>query len=161
MVFLQLHDNFKPKDFERVEKFVKDWPKEVPLAIEVRSAEWFEEENFEKFSHLLEENNMRTLFLLKRELETLVNSNGYNFTSNEDRKTFQRVATSKFATWIGVRVASLEIKYESNVWESERMIVHCYASVTFRAMSKQTIVEIDINKRTAGEATTTSGVISY
>lgn len=112
-------------------------------------------------SDLLEENNMRTLFLLKRELETLANSNGYNFTSNEDRKTFQRVATSKFATWIGVRVASLEIKYESNVWESERMIVHCYASVTFRAMSKQTIVEIDINKRTAGEATTTSGVISY
>lgn len=52
MVFLQLHDNFKPKDFERVEKFVKDWPKEVPLAIEVRSAEWFEEENFEKFSKL-------------------------------------------------------------------------------------------------------------
>ena len=61
MVFLQLHDNFKPKDFERVEKFVNDWPKEVPLAIEVRSAEWFEEENFEKFSELLEENNIANI----------------------------------------------------------------------------------------------------
>ncbi len=63
MVFLQLHDNFKPKDFDRVEKFVKDWPKEVPLAIEVRSAEWFEEENFEKFSQLLEENNIANIIV--------------------------------------------------------------------------------------------------
>ena len=63
MVFLQLHDNFKPKDFERVEKFVNDWPKEVPLAIEVRSAEWFEEENFEKFSKLLEENNIANIIV--------------------------------------------------------------------------------------------------
>ena len=63
MVFLQLHDNFKPKDFERVEKFVNDWPKEVPLAIEVRSAEWFEEENFEKFSELLEENNIANIIV--------------------------------------------------------------------------------------------------
>ena len=63
MVFLQLHDNFKPKDFDRVEKFVKDWPKEVPLAIEVRSTEWFEEENFEKFSELLEENNIANIIV--------------------------------------------------------------------------------------------------
>ena len=63
MVFLQLHDNFKPKDFDRVEKFVKDWPKEVPLAIEVRSEEWFEEENFEKFSQLLEENNIANIIV--------------------------------------------------------------------------------------------------
>ena len=63
MVFLQLHDNFKPKDFDRVEKFVKEWPKEVPLAIEVRSVEWFEEENFEKFSQLLEENNIANIIV--------------------------------------------------------------------------------------------------
>ena len=63
MVFLQLHDNFKPKDFDRVEKFVKDWPSEIPLAIEVRSAEWFEEENFEKFSQLLEDNNITNIIV--------------------------------------------------------------------------------------------------
>lgn len=44
MVFLQLHDNFKPKDYDRLEKFVKDWPKEVPLAIELRNTEWFTNE---------------------------------------------------------------------------------------------------------------------
>lgn len=63
MVFLQLHDNFKPKDFERVKQFVKDWPREVPLGIEVRSAEWFEEETFEKFCSLLEKHNMANIIV--------------------------------------------------------------------------------------------------
>lgn len=56
MVFLQLHDNFKPKDYERLEKFVKDWPKEVPLAIELRNNEWFSDEAiFKKICDLFEE----------------------------------------------------------------------------------------------------------
>ena len=33
------------------------------MAIEVRSAEWFEEENFEKFSQLLEENNITNIIV--------------------------------------------------------------------------------------------------
>lgn len=64
MVFLQLHDNFKPKDAERIEKFVKDWPKEIPLAIEVRSAEWFEDvEVFNQFCNLLEQNNIANIIV--------------------------------------------------------------------------------------------------
>lgn len=42
--FLQLHDNFKPKDFDRLEKFIKLFPKAIPLAVELRSAEWAEPE---------------------------------------------------------------------------------------------------------------------
>ncbi len=41
MVFLQMNDNFKPKDFERLEKFVVEFPKGIPLAIELRNEEWF------------------------------------------------------------------------------------------------------------------------
>ncbi|MBW8362798.1 MAG: DUF72 domain-containing protein [Kaistella sp.] len=44
MVFLQLHDNFKPKDYERLEKFIEDWPEEVPLGVELRNSEWFSDE---------------------------------------------------------------------------------------------------------------------
>ena len=55
MVFLQLHNNFKPKDFERLEKFIQDWPKEVPLAVELRNEEWFsDEEIFNKTCELFE-----------------------------------------------------------------------------------------------------------
>ncbi len=63
MVFLQLHDNFKPKDYDRIEKFARSWPREIPLAIELRSAEWFEEENFEKVSALFEENNITNIIV--------------------------------------------------------------------------------------------------
>ncbi|HEX8574830.1 MAG TPA: DUF72 domain-containing protein [Flavobacterium sp.] len=41
MVFLQLHENFKPKDFDRLKKVVEEFPKGVPLGIEVRNEEWF------------------------------------------------------------------------------------------------------------------------
>ncbi|MBY0424393.1 MAG: DUF72 domain-containing protein, partial [Cytophagales bacterium] len=40
MVFLQMHDNFGPKDMERVVKFVHEFPGNVPLAIEVRNTQW-------------------------------------------------------------------------------------------------------------------------
>lgn len=64
MVFLQLHDNFKPKDYERLEKFVKDWPKEVPLAIELRNTEWFtDEEVFNTVCELFEMNNVTNIIV--------------------------------------------------------------------------------------------------
>ncbi len=44
MVFLQLHDNFKPKDYDRLENFVAQFPKGIPLAIELRNEEWFANE---------------------------------------------------------------------------------------------------------------------
>ena len=64
MVFLQLHDNFKPKDYERLEKFVQDWPKEVPLAIELRNTEWFtNEEVFNTVCELFEMNNITNIIV--------------------------------------------------------------------------------------------------
>ncbi|MDF2832955.1 DUF72 domain-containing protein [Chryseobacterium indoltheticum] len=64
MVFLQLHDNFKPKDYERLEQFVNKWPKEVPLAIELRNTEWFtDEEIFDKTCELFEDNNITNIIV--------------------------------------------------------------------------------------------------
>ncbi|MGA9213110.1 DUF72 domain-containing protein [Kaistella sp.] len=64
MVFLQLHDNFKPKDYERLEKFVQDWPKEVPLAIELRNSEWFaDEEVFNKTMDLFEKHHITNIIV--------------------------------------------------------------------------------------------------
>jgi uncharacterized protein YecE (DUF72 family) len=42
MIFLQVQDNFQPKDLNRVERFISEFPKGVPLAIEVRHKSWFE-----------------------------------------------------------------------------------------------------------------------
>ncbi|WP_210151310.1 DUF72 domain-containing protein [Chryseobacterium scophthalmum] len=64
MVFLQLHDNFKPKDYERLEQLVNKWPKEVPLAIELRNTEWFtDEEILDKTCELFEQNNITNIIV--------------------------------------------------------------------------------------------------
>ncbi len=41
MVFLQLNDNFGCKNFDRLENFVENFPKAIPLAVEMRNTEWF------------------------------------------------------------------------------------------------------------------------
>lgn len=56
MVFLQMHDNYKPKDMERLCEFLSKFPKGLPLAVEVRNQEWFSKpETATAFYRLLEE----------------------------------------------------------------------------------------------------------
>ncbi len=40
-VFLQMMHNFSPKDFERVVKFIEYWPKDIPLSVEFRHTDWY------------------------------------------------------------------------------------------------------------------------
>ncbi|MCL5244362.1 DUF72 domain-containing protein [Cellulophaga sp. 20_2_10] len=58
-IFLQLHSNFDPKNWNKVVKFVKYWPKEIKLAIEFRHTDWFNDENTAReLYYLLQENNI-------------------------------------------------------------------------------------------------------
>ena len=43
MVFLQMHPYFSYKDVETLQNFVERWPKGIPLAVEVRHKEWYED----------------------------------------------------------------------------------------------------------------------
>ncbi|MGR7814406.1 DUF72 domain-containing protein [Lacinutrix undariae] len=43
-VFLQMHESFSPNQFETVVAFIKNWPKNSPLAIEFRDANWFNDD---------------------------------------------------------------------------------------------------------------------
>lgn len=45
MVFLQLHDNFGPKNFDLLANYVEKFPKAIPLAVELRNTEWFNNES--------------------------------------------------------------------------------------------------------------------
>lgn len=59
MAFLQLHENFKPNDFDKLKKFIEYFPKEIPLGIEVRNEEWFSNREIQnKFCEFLERHNM-------------------------------------------------------------------------------------------------------
>ncbi len=41
MPFLQMHNNFGPKDFDRVRTFVDNWQYDIPLAMEFRHTDWY------------------------------------------------------------------------------------------------------------------------
>src|SRR5437868_9669280 len=45
MLFLQMHNNFGAKDFDRVQGFVEKWTYDTPLAMEFRKEEWFADAN--------------------------------------------------------------------------------------------------------------------
>ena len=61
-IFLQLHPNFGPKNWERVERLVRYWPKEVPLAMEFRQTDWFNDAVVaEELYALLEEHGIANI----------------------------------------------------------------------------------------------------
>lgn len=62
--FLQLHDNFKPKDFERLKKFITEYPKDIPLAVELRNKEWFTNgKESEEFFQLMQKENRTAIIV--------------------------------------------------------------------------------------------------
>lgn len=44
MAFLQLHNNFGPKNLDRLQSVLEFWPSDIPLAIELRHTDWFNDE---------------------------------------------------------------------------------------------------------------------
>jgi uncharacterized protein YecE (DUF72 family) len=64
MAFLQLHDNFKPKDFERLTTVIEEFPKVIPLAVEVRNEEWFANKDVIKnYTDLLTNNKISNIIV--------------------------------------------------------------------------------------------------
>ncbi|RKE95345.1 DUF72 domain-containing protein [Ichthyenterobacterium magnum] len=63
-IFLQMHSNFAPKDFDRVVAFAENWPKEVDLAIEFRHTNWYNDEAVaNQLFDLLEKNNISNVIV--------------------------------------------------------------------------------------------------
>mgnify|MGYP003630647091 CR=1 FL=1 len=63
-IFLQMHDNFQPKNWDRVVEFVNAWHKEIPLAIEFRHTDWFnDEETAQNLYKLLEDNGIANVLV--------------------------------------------------------------------------------------------------
>ncbi len=64
MVFLQMRDDFKYKNFDRLKAFVEKFPREIPLAVELRNTEWFNNEAVSKGVYDLFEKNSITNVLV-------------------------------------------------------------------------------------------------
>ncbi len=65
MVFLQLHDNFSFKDFEKLKKFIEMFPRGIPLALELRNNSWFNdfEISDQMLYPLLEKNSITNIIV--------------------------------------------------------------------------------------------------
>lgn len=62
MIFLQLHDNFAPKNKQRVEDFCDIWPADLPLAVELRHTDWFNDpKEAEWIYHTLENHQIANI----------------------------------------------------------------------------------------------------
>jgi uncharacterized protein YecE (DUF72 family) len=62
--FLQLRGNFKPKFFDRVKVFIEYWPEGIPLAVEFRHTDWFNDEKAaDELYALLEENDVANVLV--------------------------------------------------------------------------------------------------
>lgn len=63
-IFLQVRDNFAPKYFDRVENFVELWPKDIPLALEFRHPDWYNDKKVaDDLYELLKENNIASVIV--------------------------------------------------------------------------------------------------
>ncbi len=62
--FLQMHNNFGPKDFDRVKAFVENWKYDIPLAVEFRKTDWYNDEEVStELYDLLEKNNITNVLV--------------------------------------------------------------------------------------------------
>ncbi|MFM9905217.1 MAG: DUF72 domain-containing protein [Pyrinomonadaceae bacterium] len=65
MPFLQMHNNFGPKDIDRVVAFVENWKQyKAPLAMEFRKTEWYNDPDVsEQLFELLESNKITNVLV--------------------------------------------------------------------------------------------------
>lgn len=103
--------------------------------------------NESKTSDLIEENNVITMMILKRKIENDVRELTYGFTSETERSEFRDYIKEKYRGMVGKQLYSFDVKFEQSKFEFDRQIVHLYLAIQFRRLSKQIIVEIDVNKQ--------------
>ncbi|WP_121665374.1 DUF72 domain-containing protein [Mesonia aquimarina] len=62
MVFLQMPENFLPKNIDRLAPFFEKWPNEIPLAFEVRHQSWHQDEEVSReLNKILQEYNISNI----------------------------------------------------------------------------------------------------
>ena len=108
-------------------------------------------------SDLLEENNIRVLYLLKRCIEDDANSQLYNFADSTVRDSFVAIEKARYSSWEGTKLQTFDISFKTSEYEFRHSILHLYIDVVFRGLTKRVVAEIRINKRTYNASSEASG----
>jgi len=97
-------------------------------------------------SALLEENNVRVLNVLKKNLEKACRGYLYEWNEPTVRQGYTDAQMEIYRPWMGTMVQNIEIVFTANEWEQERMIMRCLCYVSLRDIIKRIILEINIQR---------------
>ena len=94
--YLQMHDNFGPGNFDRVQNFAEGWNYDIPVAFELRKTDWFNDDAVSSELYDLLESNRIT--------NVLVDTAG-----RRDLMHMRMTTPTPFIRWVG---ANHEIDYK-------------------------------------------------
>ncbi len=157
MVFLQMHENFHPKDLDRVESFFECWPKSIPLTVEFRHTDWYNDEDIAKrLYEILEKHNITNTIvdtagrrdLMHMRLTTpraFVRYTGANHTTD-----YQRLDdwVERINAWVGKGIQEVDFFVHQNM-EIESPLLSAYfikrlnANLGLKLQIPQTLLKKD------------------
>ncbi len=70
-MFLQLPPRYSPRQFDDLKAFLEAWPRDYPLAVEVRHLDWFDGQPHDALNELLRKHNMARVVIDTRPIRNL------------------------------------------------------------------------------------------
>ena len=87
-IFLQMNERFAPKNFDRLQQFIERWPQDLPLTVELRHTDWYNDAVIsEELYQLLESKGIQN---------TLVDTAG-----RRDLMHMRMTTPKPFIRWVG------------------------------------------------------------
>jgi len=130
-IFLQLPDNFGPKNWEVLKSYLMEWPQGFPLALELRNAGWYDGSwNTDLLWEVLHERNIAHIItdsagrrdLLHMRLSTpvaFIRYNGANVASDYTRLDDW---AERLKQWIGMGIEKIFFFVHQNVEEESPLL---------------------------------------
>jgi len=147
MVFLQLHDNFGPKNFNRLIHFVEQFPQAIPLAIELRNTEWFNNPSVSNELYRLFEANRVTNILVdtagRRDLLHMRLTSPYAFVryvgANETMNDRKRLDDwiERLSCWIDSGLRNINFFVHQNIEEESPRLADYFIAQANRKFGLQ------------------------
>jgi len=135
MTFLQMNNNFGYKNYDRLKSFVENFPKAIPLAIELRNTQWFNDEHIaSEIYELFEKNRVTNVIvdtagrrdLLHMRLTTpkvFIRYVGSNDPESDRKRLDDWIERLK--TWIGQGLREINFFVHQNI-EKESPLLSAY-----------------------------------
>lgn len=131
MIFLQLPDNFGPKNWEVLKSYLTEWPQGFPLALELRNAGWYDGSwNTDLLWEVLHEHNIAHIItdsagrrdLLHMRLSTpvaFIRYNGANVASDYTRLDDW---AERLKLWMGMGIEKIFFFVHQNIEEESPLL---------------------------------------